>query len=292
MEVLMCDEHTLKSDSEGVGVTRRQFSKMTTTTALAMTLPAVANAKTLTAQDVTIETADGVCDALFVRPSEGKHPAVLIWPDILALRPSFREMATRLAQSGYSVLCINPYYRDSKSPVVQVGESFQDEATRSKIMPMYRSLSPETHRTDASAFVAWLDEQPSVDTQRPMGTMGYCMGGPIVMRTAALRPDRIRAACAYHPVSLVSEDAESPHLLIPQMQGEFFIGLGLNDDERDPNEKVVLAKAFADSDLAADIEVYQDAMHGWCVLDSRAYQHEAAERAWSKTLALFSRALI
>ena len=89
----MCDEHTLKSEGEGVGVTRRQFSKMTTTTALAMTIPAVANAKTVTAQDVTIETADGVCDALFVRPSEGKHPAVLIWPDILALRPSFREMA-------------------------------------------------------------------------------------------------------------------------------------------------------------------------------------------------------
>lgn len=288
----MCDEETLKTGNQVNGVTRRQFGKLTTTTALAMTIPAVANAKAVTAQDVSIETADGVCDALFVRPSDGKHPAVLMWPDILALRPSFREMATRLAQSGYAVLCINPYYRNAKSPVVQMGESFQDEVTRSKIMPMYRSLSPDTHRTDASAFVAWLYEQPSVDTRRPMGTMGYCMGGPIVMRTAALRPDRIRAACAYHPVSLVSDDAESPHLLIPKMKGEVFIGLGLNDDERDPNEKVVLAEAFADNGLAADIEVYKDAMHGWCVLDSRAYQHEAAERAWAKTLALFSRVLV
>lgn len=287
----MCDEYTVKTDANAMGVTRRQFSKLTTTTALAMTLPTTANAMTVIPRDVAIKTPDGVCDALFVSPSDGKHPAVLMWPDILALRPSFREMATRLAQNGYAVLCVNPYYRDAQSPLVQVGESFQDESTRNKIMPLYRNLSPETHRTDASAFVSWLDEQPSVDSEKPMGSMGYCMGGAIVMRTAALRPDRIRATCAYHPVSLVSEETESPHLLIPAMKGEFFIGLGLNDDARNPNEKIVLAETFASNELIADIEVYEDAMHGWCVLDSRAYQHDAAERAWAKTLALFSRAL-
>lgn len=289
----MCDENTdREADNYLSKMTRRRFSKLAAGTALVAMLPPVANAKATTTQEVRIKTPDGECDALFVHPTGGgAHPAVLMWPDILGLRPAFREMATRLAASGYAVLCINPYYRDAQAPVVQVGASFQDESTREKVMPMYRNLSAKTHQSDANAFVNWLDEQTAVDTGRKIGTMGYCMGGPIVMRTAAVAADRIGAACSYHGGGLVTDKPDSPHLLIPKMNAQFLIAVAQNDDEREPNTKVALGDAFKEHGLDAEIEVYEGAMHGWCVLDSRVYNHDAAEKAWGRTLALFERAL-
>lgn len=289
----MCDENTdREADNYLSKMTRRRFSKLAAGTALVAMLPPVANAKATTTQEVRIKTPDGECDALFVHPTGGgAHPAVLMWPDILGLRPAFREMATRLAASGYAVLCINPYYRDAQAPVVQVGASFQDESTREKVMPMYRNLSAKTHQSDANAFVNWLDEQTAVDTGRKIGTMGYCMGGPIVMRTAAVAADRIGAACSYHGGGLVTDKPDSPHLLIPKMNAQFLIAVAENDDEREPNTKIALGDAFKEHGLDAEIEVYEGAMHGWCVLDSRVYNHDAAEKAWGRTLALFQRAL-
>lgn len=289
----MCDENTdREADNYLSKMTRRRFSKLAAGTALVAMLPPVANAKATTTQEVRIKTPDGECDALFVHPTGGgAHPAVLMWPDILGLRPAFREMATRLAASGYAVLCINPYYRDAQAPVVQVGASFQDESTREKVMPMYRNLSAKTHQSDANAFVNWLDEQTPVDTGRKIGTMGYCMGGPIVMRTAAVAADRIGAACSYHGGGLVTDKPDSPHLLIPKMNAQFLIAVAENDDEREPNTKIALSDAFKEHGLDAEIEVYEGAMHGWCVLDSRVYNHDAAEKAWGRTLALFQRAL-
>ena len=290
----MCDENTVQ-DAKQAGntdaITRREFNTLAAGAAVAFSLPPVANAKTVSSNEVRIATPDGRCDAFFVHPTEGKHPAVLIWPDILALRASFRAMATRLAESGYAVLCINPYYRDAVAPVVETGESFQDSSTQEKVLPMYRSLSPETHRTDARAFIDWLDAQDPVDTARPIGTMGYCMGGPMVMRAAAERSDRIGAGCAYHPVSLATEDDESPHRLIPKMNGQFFIALAENDDERNPDDKSVLRETFARADITAEVTVFEGALHGWCVLDSRVYNEAPAEVAWTKTLALFEEAL-
>ena len=289
----MCDENTdREADNYLSKMTRRRFSKLAAGTALVAMLPPVANAKATTTQEVRIKTPDGECDALFVHPTGGgAHPAVLMWPDILGLRPAFREMATRLAASGYAVLCINPYYRDAQAPVVQVGASFQDESTREKVMPMYRNLSAKTHQSDANAFVNWLDEQTAVDTGRKIGTMGYCMGGPIVMRTAAVAADRIGAACSYHGGGLVTDKPDSPHLLIPKMNAQFLIAVAENDDEREPNTKIALGDAFKEHGLDAEVEVYEGAMHGWCVLDSRVYNHDAAEKAWGRTLALFERAL-
>ena len=288
----MCDDNTVIDADKYLGaITRRRFNTLAAGTALAAMLPPVANAQATTAKEVKVKTPDGECDALFVHPTKGTHPAVLMWPDILGLRPAFRQMATRLAESGYAVLCINPYYRDAGAPVVEVGESFQDESTREKVMPMYRNLSANTHQTDAQALVAWLDAQEVVDTQRKIGTMGYCMGGPIVMRTAAVAAERIGAACSYHGGGLVTDKSDSPHLLIPLMQAKLLIAVADNDDEREPNTKVVLADAFKQHQLEAEIEVYEGAMHGWCVLDSRVYNHEPAERAWARTLALFQRAL-
>ena len=290
----MCDENTVQ-DAEQAGnsdaITRREFNTLAAGAAVAFSLPPVANAKSVSSSDVTIATPDGSCDAFFVHPIEGKHPAVLVWPDILALRASFRAMATRLAESGYAVLCINPYYRDAVAPVVETGESFQDASTQKKVLPMHRNLSPETHKTDARAFVDWLDAQNAVDTARPIGTMGYCMGGPMVMRAAAERSDRIGAGCAYHPVSLATEDDDSPHHLIPKMKGQFLIALAENDDERNPDDKSVLRGGFAEAGLTAEVTVFEGALHGWCVLDSRVYNEASAEVAWAKTLSVFESAL-
>ena len=288
----MCDEDTNKDSEDHLRkLSRREFGAVTAATSLAMILPPTANARMIASSEVLIKTRDGVCDALFVHPIEEKSPAVLMWPDILSLRPAFRLMATRLAESGYAVLCVNPYFRNSKAPVVAVGESFQDESTRTKVMPMYRNLSSETHTRDAKAFLAWLDEQDSVDSKRQMGTMGYCMGGPIVMRTAAAVPSRIGAACSYHGGGLVTNGEDSPHLLIPNMKADFLIAIAENDDKREPETKTVLQDTFNKYSLEAEIEVYEGAMHGWCVLDSRVYNQEAAEEAWSRTLNLFNRSL-
>ena len=288
----MCDEHTVDETNEHLnGISRRQFNTLAASAAVATLLPQKAYANNVNAKRVDVPTPDGVCDAFFVHPTGGEAPAVLMWPDILALRPAFETMATRLAQSGYAVLCVNPYYRDAKAPVVEVGESFQDQSTRTKVMPMYRNLSAATHGTDAQALVAWLDAQPEVDTARKIGTMGYCMGGPIIMRTAAAVPDRIGAACSYHGGGLVTDKSDSPHLLIPKMRAELLIAIAENDDAREPNTKNVLAETFAQHQLKAEIEVYAGAMHGWCVLDSRVYNQAPAEKAWARTLALFERAL-
>lgn len=286
----MCDQHTFEDDQQYLKINRRQFNTLATGAAIAMMLPPVANAQDVTESDVTITTPDGVCDAYFVHPSSGRHPAVLIWPDILALRPAFREMGKRLAQSGYSVLVVNPFYRSAPAPVVPPGSSFQDPDIRAIVMPMAGQLNAQTHVTDARTFVAWLDQQASVDTNRKIGTMGYCMGGPIVMRTAAALPDRIGAGGSFHGGGLNTANPDSPHLGIPNMQAHMLIAIAQNDDERDPESKNVLRAAFDAAGVEAEIEVYA-AQHGWCVPDFPVYHPELAERAWGRMLAIFQTAL-
>ncbi|TFH75563.1 dienelactone hydrolase family protein [Gammaproteobacteria bacterium LSUCC0112] len=290
----MCDQHTFEEDQEFLKksghFTRRQFNTMTAGAALALMLPPVANAQDVVETDVTIETPDGVADCYFVHPASGRHPAVLIWPDILGLRPAFRAMGKRMAQSGYSVLVVNPFYRSAPSPVVPEGASFQDPDIRSIVMPMAGALNAQTHVTDARTFVAWLDQQAPVDTDRKIGTMGYCMGGPIVMRTAAALPDRIGAGGSFHGGGLNTANADSPHLGIPNMKAHMLIAVAQNDDERDPESKNVLRAAFDAAGVEAEIEVYA-AMHGWCVPDFPIYHEELAERAWGRMLAIFETAL-
>jgi carboxymethylenebutenolidase len=235
--------------------------------------------------------ADGTADCYFVHPSTGEHPGVIIWPDILGLRPAFRQMGRRLAESGYSVLVVNPFYRRARAPVVPDGASFNDPEVRNTVFPLAQSLNADTHRADAIAFVNWLDEQDSVDGDRRIGTMGYCMGGPIIMRTAAARPDRIGAAASFHGGGLTTMTPDSPHLLIPQMRADLLIAIAENDDMTDPNSKNILREAFAAAGLKAEIEVYTGAQHGWCPPDSAVYNEAQAERAWSRLLALFEGAL-
>ena len=290
----MCDEHTQKDVDDFLarsGVTRRQFGKLTAAAGLAMMWPPVANAQDVTETDVEVTTPDGVADCYFVHPSTGQHPAVLVWPDILGLRPAFRAMGKRLAQSGYSVLVVNPFYRDARSPVVEEGASFGQPEVRDHVLPMARRLSAETHFTDARAFVAFLDQQAAVDTGRKIGTTGYCMGGPMVMRTVAAVPDRLGAGATFHGGGLATDADDSPHLLIPNTTAHMLHCVAANDDENDPEAKDTLSEAYAAAGIPAEIEVYEGTMHGWCPPDSQVYKEASAERAWNRLLVLFESAL-
>jgi carboxymethylenebutenolidase len=271
-------------------VTRRTFGTLAAGVGLAMLLPRAANAVDVTETNVEIKTPDGTADCYFVHPTTGAHAAVLVWPDILGLRPAFRQMGKRLAESGYSVLVVNPFYRGKRAPVVAEGASFADEAVRNSVMPLAQALNATTHVTDAKAFTAWLDAQPSVDKSRKIGTTGYCMGGPITMRTAAAVSNRIGAAASFHGGGLVTPNPDSPHLLVPQMKVQYLFAVAENDDQRDPEAKNVLRETFAKAALPAEIEVYP-AAHGWCPPDSAVYNEAQAERAWSRMLVLFEKAL-
>jgi carboxymethylenebutenolidase len=244
-----------------------------------------------TESEVTITTPDGACDAYFVHPTTGTAPAVLVWPDILGLRPAFRQMGKRLAGSGYAVLVVNPFYRKQTAPTSSPNADFNDPATRDALMALMHSLTPETEVTDAKALTAWLDQQPSVDKSRKMGTTGYCMGGPLVLRTAATNPERVGSAATFHGGNLVTDKPDSPHLLIPKMKAHFLIAIAANDDAKEPNAKETLRAAFAQASLPANVEVFEGTMHGWCPPDSHAYNAEAAEKAWGDLLALFKGAL-
>ena len=291
----MCDEGTLRDEEDYLRrpgkLTRREFGALSVGTGLAMILPRAAAALEVSAADVEVSTPDGTADCYFVHPSSGAHPGVLIWPDALGLRPAFEQMGRRLAESGYAVLVVNPYYRSARAPVVAEGASFRDEATRKVIMPLMRSLSAETHVTDARSFVGFLDGQDAVAGDRKMGTMGYCMGGSITMRTAAALPDRIGAGASFHGGRLVTDAPDSPHLLVDKMRAHYLFAIAENDDKKDPQAKTVLREAFAAAGLPAEIEVYAGTLHGWCPPDSAVYDEAQAERAWSRLLVLFETAL-
>lgn len=290
----MCDELTNKDAEKYLrqhALTRRQFNQRGVAATVAMMLPPVANAAEVSEQDVMVQTPDGESDCYFVHPSSGAHAAVIVWPDIVSIRPAFRAMGKRLAESGYSVLVVNPYYRTHKGTIVPEGKTFRDPGIREMLMPHARSLSPETCVTDGKAYVDYLDAQPSVDTSRKIGTTGYCMTGSYTMRLAAAIPDRIGAGGSFHGGGLATDAEDSPHLLAPQMRAGFLIAIAENDDERNPEEKVLLREAFDAADITAEIEVYEGAQHGWCPPDSAVYNEAQAERAWSRMLALFEREL-
>jgi carboxymethylenebutenolidase len=258
-----------------------------------MMMPPLANAADLTGMDVDIKTPDGTADAYFVHPAaKGKYPAVLVWPDIFGLRPAFKEMARRLAESGYAVLVVNPFYRVKKAPTAPEHPNFQDPGTRDSLMGLMNALTPATEVTDAKAFVTWLDTQPAVDKKKKMGTTGYCMGGPFTLRTAATIPNRVGAGATFHGGGLVTDKPDSPHLLIPKIKAQYLFAIAENDDQRQPEAKTTLHDAFAKANLPAEIEVYTGTQHGWCPTDSAVYNHDQAEKAWSRMLVLFKTALV
>jgi len=272
-------------------LTRRRFGQMALGAGLSAALPKLGFGADTKGQDVDIKTPAGVCDAYFVHPAKGKHPGVLIWPDILGLRPAFKEMAARLAGAGYAVLVVNPFYRTQRAPTAPEHFNFDDPVARAKVMALKDTLTPETAQADAQAFVSFIDQQSATDTKRKVGTMGYCMGGPLVMRTAATLPDRVGAAATFHGGGLATDKPDSPHLLIPKMKAQYLVAIAANDDEKDPAAKDTLRKAFDAAKLPAEIEVYKGTKHGWCPTDSPVYDHDSAEKAWARMLVLFKHAL-
>ena len=285
----MCDQDQFEHDRqeyEARGlVTRRQFGVMVGA-GIALVLPKVLNAVAVTESEVTIKTADGTADCYFVHPSMGASPAVLVWPDIFGLRPAFRKMGKRLAESGYSVLVVNPFYRVKHAPTAEQGSTTPIPS----LMPLAQAMTETTNMSDAKAFIAWLDQQPSVAKNKKVGTQGYCMGGPLAFRTAAAVPDRVGAVASFHGGGLVNQNPNSPHLLASKTKAQFLIAVAQNDDQRTPGEKDVLKDTFAKANLQAEIEVYGGA-HGWCPPDSQVYNEAMAERAWSRLLALYGKAL-
>jgi carboxymethylenebutenolidase len=291
----MCDDHSIEDMIEYSlrtrSLSRRQFSALTLGATLVSALPPVANAAETKDSEVEIKTPDGTADAYFVHPATGHHPGVLVWPDIFGLRPAFRQMGKRLAESGYSVLVVNPFYRTKKAPTAPEHADFDDPPTRQMLMSLHDSLSPATAKTDAKAFMGYLDSQSAVDKKRKMGTTGYCMGGPLVFETAAAVADRVGAAATFHGGGLVTSKPDSPHLLIPEMKAQYLIAIAENDDQRQPDAKDVLRDSFAKAKLPAEIEVYKGTLHGWCPPDAKVYNQEQAEKAWSRLLVLFKTAL-
>jgi len=290
----MCDDRTERDIERHLrlhGMTRRDFSTALSAAAIAALLPRVADASEVQESEVIVPTPDGEVDCYLVHPVEGRHAAVIMWPDIKGIRPAFRLMGKRLAQSGYTVLVVNPYYRTARGEVIRPGESFGDPAVRERLMPHARSLSPETCISDGGAFIKYLDAHPAVNPERQIGSAGYCMTGSYTIRLAAAYPGRIGAGASFHGGGLATDKADSPHLLAAKTDAGFLIAIAENDDAKDPEDKTLLREAFKQAGQTAEIEVYDGTLHGWCPPDGDAYNEAQAERAWERMLALFEREL-
>jgi carboxymethylenebutenolidase len=280
-------------------VSRRDFIGMSVVAGIVAAAGPAAAAMSVIETDVSIKTPDGTCDAAFIHPTTGSHPGVLIWTDAFGLRPVMRDIGKRIASEGYSVLVPNPFYRVAKAPVFDnvASFSFQNQADMAKLRPLMGSISaPGAAEKDAAAYVAFLDDQPQVNKAKKIGTQGYCMGGPLVVRTSAAVADRIGAGASFHGGGLVTANPDSPHLLAPKIKARMYFGIASNDDQRQPDAKDKLKEAFAAANVPAEIEVYP-AKHGWCVADMPSdatgpiYSMPDAERAWGKLVALYKTAL-
>jgi carboxymethylenebutenolidase len=290
------------SSSEGLDLRRRDFVALSVATGVASaSLPAAAipAGPAVVEKNVTVNTPDGTCEAAYFHPVEGRHPAVILWPDAFGLRPAMRDMGRRLAADGYAVLVPNPFYRVGKGPFYETAANvdFKDKATFAKLGPLMSSIgAPGAAEKDAVEFVKFLDAQPEVDKGRKIGTQGYCMGGALVLRTAAAVPARIGAGASFHGGGLVTDKPDSPHLLAPKIKARMLIAIAGSDDTRQPDAKDKLRKAFEDAHVPARVEVFAE-KHGWCVPDmpqddgQPIYNQADAERAWSELLALYKTAL-
>jgi carboxymethylenebutenolidase len=278
---------------------RRDFVALSVAAGLAAAASASAAELPVTETDVEIKTPDGTCDAAFIHPATGSHPGVLIWPDAFGLRPSMRGIGKRIAAQGYSVIVPNPFYRVAKAPFSDASNfNFQNPADMAKLQPLMGSVNaPGNAEKDAIAYVAFLDAQKEVNKSKKIGTQGYCMGGPLVVKTAAALPNRIGAGASFHGGGLVTDKPDSPHLLAPKIKARMYFGIASNDDMRQPDAKDKLKEAFAAAKVPAEIEVYAGALHGWCVPDMPQqngmpiYNKADAERAWGKLVALYKSGL-
>src|SRR5262245_23475775 len=294
------DENNEKNNTQAGDIGRRDFVALSVAGIAATAGWAAAASFDVAETNVEIKTPDGTCDAAFIYPKAGSYPGVLIWTDAFGLRPAFRDMAKRLAAEGYSVLVPNPFYRVAKAPVFTdvASFNFQNQADRAKLTPLMGSVNaPGAAEKDAAAYIAFLDSQKQVNKSKKIGTQGYCMGGPLIVKTAAAVANRVGAAASFHGGGLVTANPDSPHLLAPKIKARMYFGIAANDDKQQPDAKDKLKEAFAAAKVPAEIEVYSESLHGWCVSDmpqqngSPIYNKPDAERAWGKLLALYKAGL-
>ncbi len=287
----MCDDDIHQGLIEDPTVSRRTFGLMTVA-AVGLTAANAHAAVPVVEKDVEIKTSDGVADAALYYPEgKGAWPAVLLWPDVVSLRPVFRDMGKRLAASGYVVLVPNLYYRVKKAPVVDGAFNFANADDRAKLAPLRASVTPEGADRDSVAYLAFLDAQPQTDKNKKVGTQGYCMGGPLAFRTAGAVPNRVGAVASFHGGGLFIDGPTSPHLVLPKTQAEYMVLVADNDDKQDPAAKEKLKQALDAAKLKSRVEVYEGAAHGWTVKGSQVYNEPAAEKAWAELLDLYKRAL-
>jgi len=283
----MCDSDNHQGFIADTSFTRRSVVLTMTSVAAVASLPACAAAAKVTETDVMVPTPDGSADAaLFYPAGKGSWPAVLMWPDILGLRPVFRDMGKRLAAEGYVVLVPNPFYRTRRAPIVTGSFDFGDPKQVKPLMDLKATLTDAGIDKDAAAFISFLDKQKQTNRAKGAGVQGYCFSGPFAFQTGAVRSDRIRAVATFHGGGLVTKEADSPHLLIPKTKASFLVAIARNDDQKQPDAKDVLKKALADAKRPATVEVYP-ADHGWTVEGSQAYEHVSAEKAWAELLKLY-----
>jgi carboxymethylenebutenolidase len=289
------DKGDREQDSEKLSdLSRREFVALSLAAGLAAARSAAGAELSIVDKDVEVKTLDGICDAVFIHPSKGSHPGVLVWHDSPGLRPVIRDLGKRIAAEGYSVLAPNLFYRAARAPVFD--ESFdyaKNQSDREKYARTVASFfAPGAAERDAVAYVAFLDAQRQVDKSKRIGTHGYCLGGPYVLKTAAALADRVGAGASLHGGFLVTDKPNSPHLLAPKIKARLYFAIASDDDKREPAVKEKLKEAFAAAKVRAEIEVYPNALHGWCVPDSKAAENKVdAERAWSKLVALYKQAL-
>lgn len=237
---------------------------------------------------VTFATSDGTMDGEFFHPASGSHPGVILWPDIAGIRPAKRQMAERLAMAGYAVLLANPYYRDVAGQQFEDFADFAGNGGWGKVTPWRSKFDAKTISTDASACAGWLMKQAEVDSDRGIGTQGYCMTGSFAV-IAPSADEHIHAGASFHGGGLVRDGEGSPHRLLRE-DAHYLIAISQDDDAKAPEAKTALRSAADASGTTAEIEVYP-ADHGWCVPDSPAYDEPQAERAWARLLALYREAL-
>lgn len=257
-------------------------------------------AVTITERDVRIQTRDGWCDAALLHPASGRHPGVLVWTDAFGLRPVFREMGRRLAAQGYTVLVPNPFYRTTPAPAFGdiSGFDFSRPEDRARLGPLMNPVTAAgAAEADAQAYAGFLLGQGATDPARKLGVHGYCMGGPLTMRSAAVLGERVGAAASFHGGGLVTDAPTSPHRLAPRIRARLLVAIAASDDERQPEAKDQLRSAFAEAGLSAQVEVYPGTRHGWCVSDiphpgaPAIYSEADAERAFGQLVALYRSAL-
>lgn len=290
----MCDESKLAEWARNA-ISRRQFGALTGAAALAACgsgeIKAQSTFPGLAERGINFETPDGTMDGFFVRPENGNHPAVILWPDIASIREAKRNIARKLASAGYCVLVVNPFYRDVTGEQFADFAAFVSDGGFQKVGPWRGKLTPEAIMRDAVAIVDWLDRQEGVDQAKGIGTQGYCMGGPLTIWSAAAVPSRIKAAASFHGGGLVRADNPmSPHALLDKVEASLLIAVAQDDDAKAPTDKTVFADAARAADVAATVEVYPG-NHGWMVPDSPAYDATAAGRGEADLKALYAAAL-